>query len=322
MLRVASEPLALLAMGHQAGWNEAAVEALFTHQYLLPNQTIFDGIQCLEPGSWMSAEAGSVPQIGRWLEWTGEQVAPPPSAEETRAELSRAVAERCQADQPVACQLSGGIDSAVVAALASQRGVRVAYTVQFVGDRGWDEAGPAGEIAGHLGLDHRVLSLDQDTLLRHFDAAVVASGGPVINTHAPAKWLLCQQVRRDGHAVLLTGEGADELFWGYEHLIADHATAEGLTARAPSPAVAVHLPLGPRLDTALVHRAWGHTPSFLQAKASLGVRLRAVSSLSPQGDFFTPAPGSRKSALGTSCHRLGLGVVTAVLDRLHPSAPV
>lgn len=271
-LMLASEPGALLALGHPARWDAAAVGSLLTHQYLLPTQTVFQGIHTLEPGCWLRARPGERPQIGRWWTWQGRQVGAGPALGQV---VRRAVAERCVADQPVACQLSGGLDSALIATLAAEHGVRTAYTVRFAGPPGWDESAPAAQIAAHAGLTHRVVQVDQPTLLADLDDAVVASGGPVINTHVAAKWALARAVRADGHAVLLSGEGADELFWGYDHLVGGGAT---------SPATAgVHVAQGPTHDTAAVQRAWGHVPGWLAAKAGVGWRLSQVASVSPAG---------------------------------------
>ena len=285
-LWLGSEPRTLIQLGHPAAWRPEAIEALFTHQYLLPQQTVFAGIETLEPGCWLRARPGQPPELGRWHSWTGNQVGRKPEAAELRAQINAAVAERSQADQPVACQLSGGLDSAMIATLAARHGIETAYTVQFLGDSEWDEASAAEQLATHSGLRHRVISVDQDELIAHFDAAVVASGGPVINVHAPAKWLLCKAVRDDGYRVLLSGEGADELFWGYEHLVHDHQLVAGLPSFPASTAVeGIHLPVGTSLDTSEVEQAWGWVPSFLRAKATLGNRLRSVSTLNPTGSF-------------------------------------
>jgi asparagine synthase (glutamine-hydrolysing) len=275
-LVLASEPH--LAVQGPARWDAGAVAAMFTHQYLLPDQTVFAGVHALEPGTFLRARPGEPPTLGRWWSWVPER---PPEPVDVEGVLTAAVHARATADQPVAVQLSGGIDSALVAAMAADVGVETAYTFRFVGPSDWDEADRASEIAQHLGLRHVVVEADAAALLDDLDAAVVASGGPVINTHAAAKWQLVRRVWQDGHAVLLTGEGADELFWGYAHLL-----AEARACRDASPATpGVHLPHGDSLRTAAISAPWGSVPTFLRAKASLGHRLRRVSSGLPAPSF-------------------------------------
>ncbi len=268
---IASHPDALLSLPE---WDDEALRSMLSHQYLLPDQSIFKGIKVLEPGSWIRYSQGEV-HNGRWWEWQPETFGTPPTVQQLSDTVEAAVQERCIADQPVASLLSAGLDSALVAAMASKYGVNTAYTVQFVGNPGWDESEGAREVAEHIGLDHRIVPMTQEDLLEAFDEAVVASGGPVINTHVAAKYLLCKRIAADGFAGILSGEGADEVFWGYEHLVQD---ASDFKVQGRDQTAGIHLPSGATLDTSDVQKAWGFTPSFLKAKASLSYKFSLISS--------------------------------------------
>src|SRR5690606_5861996 len=111
---LASEASALLAAGWPARWDAEAVAQCFSFQYLAPGQTPFEGIHSLPPGHLLVAEHGAV-RVVRWWE--------PDAGHEERSLLDTirdAVRARLRADVPVGVQLSGGIDSAAVAALCAE----------------------------------------------------------------------------------------------------------------------------------------------------------------------------------------------------------
>lgn len=117
--------------------------------------------------------------------------------------------------------------------------------------------------------------------------AVYFSEGLAINGHLPAKFLLSRAMRDAGFKVVLSGEGADEVFAGYAHLRRDlalraagsggnaAASLERLKSRNPDMA-GIQLAEGEGLPLDAVQRRLGFVPSFLEAKATLGFRLRQV----------------------------------------------
>ncbi len=182
---------------------------------------------------------------------------------------------------PVACHLSGGLDSSAVAAVARRRlGCPVTcFTVGF--DRpGYDESEQARATAEALGADWRPVRLRQRELADALPGAVYFSEGLGINAHLPAKYLLAKAIRAAGFPVVLSCEGADELLGGYAHLRADlwRAEPERLARLADAnPMVAgMHLPEGETLPLDSVRNALGYVPTFLEAKASLGLRLASL----------------------------------------------
>ncbi len=278
-VRLASSAEALLATGWTARWDRSALEAVFQHQYLLPGQTIFAGIRSLLPGG-MGLLNDSDWTVRRWWSLPLPEPGPPVEPAELRHTLAGAVERRLQADVSLGVQLSGGVDSASVAALAGRmRPGLTAWTVAFVDHPGWNEERFAREVARASGLDHRVVQMSQADLLEDVVASVVAGGAPVINLHGAARYRLARACREAGVLGLLTGEGADELWFGYAHLRHDHARLcpQGVRADRDEPVAAgVHLPVGDALDTSSIHAQLGFLPTFLAAKAALAVRFREV----------------------------------------------
>jgi len=136
---------------------------------------------------------------------------------ELRERLAQAVALRLRADVPVASYLSGGLDSSVVAALARRRtGDRLCtYGLGFEAD-GFDEREWQTLMVEHLGVDHHGIVADADLIVAHVREATWHAETPLPRT-APAPLLaLSGAVHARDCRVVLTGEGADEVFVGYD----------------------------------------------------------------------------------------------------------
>jgi asparagine synthase (glutamine-hydrolysing) len=136
-------------------------------------------------------------------------------------ELRRAVRARLVADVPVGVLLSGGLDSSIIAALAVQargRGSVRSFSVGFE-ERGFDERRHAERVAARLGTEHHseVLRLDDPAALKRAHSLV---GEPLADTSVLPTTLVCG-VARPHVKVALSGDGADELFAGYETFRAD-----------------------------------------------------------------------------------------------------
>lgn len=131
-------------------------------------------------------------------------------------ELKESVRRRLEADVEVGCYLSGGIDSAIIAAMADDLGARPqTFTVGFT-DLDFDESKQAAKIAQDLGLRHNIVQLGKKNFMDSLIQSIVAFENPITNPHGAAKNLLSsfasQQVK-----VVLSGEGADEWLGGYAY---------------------------------------------------------------------------------------------------------
>ena len=207
--------------------------------------------------------------------------------EDLLAALRRAVRRRLQADPdvPIGALLSGGLDSSVVAGLLTKEGRRTLFTVRFPGGGDYDEIRVAARSAAALGAELHEVAATPQALWEALPAAVAAGEGVAINLHVAAKYLLCRAVRAAGVPVLLTGEGADELWAGYAHLRRDFLLAGGETDEArlgdragTGVTAGVHLPPAGSDDPVLapLRAALGVVPTFLQAKAALGRRVHGL----------------------------------------------
>lgn len=153
--------------------------------------------------------------------------------EELRERLARAVALRLRADVPVASYLSGGLDSSLVAALARREtGDRLrTYGLGFE-QEGYDEREWQELMAAHLGVDHLGIVADAGLVAERLVEATWHAEAPLPRTAPVPLMALSGAVHARGCRVVLTGEGADEVFVGYD--IHREAKLRAFWSRQPS----------------------------------------------------------------------------------------
>lgn len=272
-IALASEAKALFALGVPARWDDESFFHAAHVQYPLPDRTLFGGVYALEPGCVMTWEAGA-PAVHRYWQLpaaTSSIATLDDAVEQLRDALAESVRVRLRADARVCVQLSGGIDSSTIAALATP-GVEAAFTVAFTDGGAYDERAIARATAEQLGLPHHLVEVHAGDIATDWLAAVAHGEGLAINGHVVGKWRLSRAMRDAGFKVVLTGEGADELLAGYPHLRTDAgAHVEGHAASR-----GVMLPSGDALSTDSVHARLGYVPTWLAAKAALGHRVRGL----------------------------------------------
>ncbi|HEV7435134.1 MAG TPA: asparagine synthase (glutamine-hydrolyzing) [Pseudorhizobium sp.] len=243
----ASEAKALLAVpGIEAELDPIALDQIFTLWAPIAPRTVFKGISELEPGAALVVEDGRV-EVKQYYHLTYPDLAdlrPPehPGAqeEELLALLRDAVQLRMRADVPVGSYLSGGLDSSLIVALASPMaaGGLNTFSVNFESAE-HDERSFQRQVAEALGTRHRAIACGPSQISKVFPQVVRFAERPVLRT-APAPLLsLSGLVRQSGMKVVLTGEGADEVFAGYD--IFREAKVRRFCARQPGSRVRPHL---------------------------------------------------------------------------------
>jgi asparagine synthase (glutamine-hydrolysing) len=228
-LAFASELKALLRLpGVSRELDPAALDAYLALQYV-PAGTALRGVEKLPPGHVLVAEGGDVRVERYWsLEGRAEELGDQGWLERVRETVGAAVRRRLVADVPLGALLSGGIDSAVVAAEMARAGGRVrTFTVGFGDDR-YDERAYARAVAEQYGTEHEEIVVDPDVtgllpgLARTFDE-------PLGDEAALPQFVVSELARRHV-TVALTGDGGDEAFAGYERY-----AAVGLAGRVTLP---------------------------------------------------------------------------------------
>src|SRR2546423_2032341 len=181
-------------------------------------QSIWDGISKLPAGTVLRVSSSGARSLRYW---TLEGAVRPfegrfaDAVDRLEDLLRTAVTLRLGSDVPLGLFLSGGIDSSLVTAIAARRcqGEALTFSIGFA-EAAFDESGPAARVAQHLGTRHRTFTgrpvmLDiLPELVRHF-------AEPFGDSAALAVWLLARETRKHV-TVVLTGDGGDEGFGGYD----------------------------------------------------------------------------------------------------------
>jgi len=137
--------------------------------------------------------------------------------------LTNSIALRLRADVPVEANLSGGLDSAAIVALASKllgpRGEQLtAHNISYTGDKTLDESTPAALIANHCGADFRQIVMDKADAFDDIDSLIMAAEEPVHSMAALVQNKAWQHIADEGFKVILHGSANDEIMLGYDYL--------------------------------------------------------------------------------------------------------
>lgn len=292
ILRLGSEAKGLFAAGAEAAWDPESFFQAAALQYVLPDRTLFKDVRQLPPGHYLLLENGTLRTARYWdldypHEEEGDSGSEPEQIERLRAGLEEAVRLRLRADVPVACHLSGGLDSSAVLGISARCSTTPVdcFTVSFEAAP-YDELAIAEETARLAGANLHEVRVSQEDLIECLPEAVYFSEGLAINGHLPAKFLLARAIRQAGFKAVLTGEGSDEVLAGYAHLRRDLMLEKGeardgggglqrLSANNTVSA-GIMLPHGEALSLDTVRSRLGFVPTFLEAKATFGFRMRQI----------------------------------------------
>jgi asparagine synthase (glutamine-hydrolysing) len=198
-----------------------ALNQVFTFWTTISPKTIFKDVFELPPGHFMIIRNGHIDQKAFWAipycppdeRWSG-------SFEEAQEKLKEllldAVRLRLRADVPVGAYLSGGLDSSLITALISRHFNNRLKTFSVGFEEGsFDESGHQIEMVSHLGTDHRQTLAANALIRKHFADVIWHCEKPLLRTAPVPLYLLSRLVRDNDFKVVLTGEGADEVFGGY-----------------------------------------------------------------------------------------------------------
>ena len=199
------------------------VEAL-TYWAPVDPETVFEDVHSLPPGHLLAIEADGRETLTRYWDWTFPEQGSPAAfdsveqaTDELRALLIDAVRLQLRADVPVGAYLSGGLDSSGIVAMIrgfTDTPVRT-FSVAFE-DAEFDESEHQQAMVRHLGTDHTTLRCTRAQIAEAFPRLVRHAEAPVLRTAPVPLMLLSRCVREQGYKVVLTGEGADEVFGGYD----------------------------------------------------------------------------------------------------------
>jgi len=226
-LVAASEIKALFASGHvNAAWNRHSVRNYFTYQFAICPHTVFDGVLEIPPGYRLSIKSGQAPRhIQYWdVEFPTdddyESLDELYWAKKFADALNDAALTHTIGDVPIGAYLSGGIDSSTMVLLLKELypNPLQTFSIGFT-DPDMDESDMFRRIANHLQVANTELLMDDakaDALFEQFRDCLYYLEQPQRMLIDVPHFLLSDLVQRNDYKVIYTGDGADEIFGGYD----------------------------------------------------------------------------------------------------------
>ena len=220
----ASELPVLLANGIPFEIDEAALTAYFTYSYVPGSMTMVESVQRLLPGHYLEIKGRESTLAAFWD--PKDQREAPESYDHgitaVRDAVRQAVHSQLEADVPLGTFLSGGVDSSIVTALAhEQRSSLQTFSIAFEGNSLLDEGPFAQRIAQYIGTQHTEIRLEEQRVIGELDDVLSSFDEPFADASAIAMYFLARETSRHLR-VSLSGDGADELFAGYNKHKAFH----------------------------------------------------------------------------------------------------
>ncbi|HEX5698989.1 MAG TPA: N-acetylglutaminylglutamine amidotransferase [Rhodoferax sp.] len=225
-LRFASSLPALLAGGGvETALDAVALHHHFTLHTVVPApRTVLEGVRKLPPATTMRFEPDGT--VTEHVYWTLDATRPETPLSEaewldaTREQLSQSVKRRLlAADVPVGVLLSGGLDSSLLVGLLADRVPDLrTFSIGFedlgAGAEKADEFEFSDQIAAHFNTRHRKYSIANSEVMARLPEAVAQMTEPMVSHDVIAFYLLAERVSKDVK-VVMSGQGADEVFGGY-----------------------------------------------------------------------------------------------------------
>jgi len=221
-LLFASEVKALAAGGATLALDPVGLAEAFTFWSAVDPQTTFKNVHSLPPGHLMVCENGNqtVQRYWHWTPRTDRAIAGlsfDEAAGEVRKRLVEAIRLQLRADVPVGAYLSGGLDSSGIVSLVrnyTRNRVRT-FSVAFE-EAEFDESESQAAMVRYLNTEHVTVRCSRQQIGERFPQLIWHTETPIVRTAPVPLMMLSGLVRSSGYKVVLTGEGADEVFAGYD----------------------------------------------------------------------------------------------------------
>ncbi|WNO08515.1 asparagine synthase (glutamine-hydrolyzing) [Teredinibacter sp. KSP-S5-2] len=219
----ASEIKAILSTGNTPpSLNVNALDQLLTFWAPVSPNTIFNDIYELPPGEMAVYQNGRLEKNTYWdmdFPEKGQHtnISEKEACEKIHDLLVDATQIRLRSDVPVATYLSGGLDSSILASCINKFSDTKLTTFSLTfADKNMDESQYQQQLVEQLNTDHRSIACHEPDIAKHFLSSIQHIESPIIRTAPIPMGMLSSLVKENHYKVVLTGEGADEIFGGYD----------------------------------------------------------------------------------------------------------
>ncbi|MBD0314399.1 MAG: asparagine synthase (glutamine-hydrolyzing), partial [Microcoleus sp. T3-bin5] len=228
----ASEMKALFVFGFPRELDYVSLQQYLQLNYIPAPDTIFKDVKKLLPGHWIKIRGREI-AIEKYYQVPAQKPGPVQALSYETAQnqltnlLDAAVQRRMIADVPLGAFLSGGIDSSVIVALASRHTDQLnTFSIGYRDEPFFDETRYANLVAKKFNTNHTVFSLSNDDLLDGLYDMLDYTDEPFADSSALAVYILSKRTRKKV-TVALSGDGADEIFAGYNKHAAEFRVRAG-----------------------------------------------------------------------------------------------
>jgi asparagine synthase (glutamine-hydrolysing) len=198
----------------QVDADAAALYLLRNLRHIPDPWTLYRGVRRLPPAHAMLVRAGRITRT--WCYWSPDLSQAELSGEELLALFDAAVGTRMVADVEVGALLSGGVDSTAIIDAMRRQGADRIRTYALGRDRDDEELARARAMAQRYDTQHTEVHFDPDRHHDHLELLLRRHGEPIMLLPLGHAYDLFQHVHADGIRVVMTGHGADEVFYGYD----------------------------------------------------------------------------------------------------------
>ena len=249
LLIVASEDRVVRDIAREYGkfvvLNVSSIAHYLRYKDLHFGSTFYEGVSELPPGStfdfnfekWQLSESRTWEDYYHSRPFYKEEITNQTTSEDTATKLKQSlinsIEKRFIADVPIQLALSGGVDSTLVAMVMKNKKKDFYRTLTVSSSSRPSELIKSQILCEKLNLSQKVIDFDEIDFLDLLEKCIIAQGGPLSHPHALAVFALTQEASSNGK-VLITGEGADELMYGYDHYKDNNSTFAFLEHIAPT----------------------------------------------------------------------------------------
>ncbi|MDR7074214.1 asparagine synthase (glutamine-hydrolyzing) [Fictibacillus barbaricus] len=196
------------------------IDSYLTTKAIFGERTMFEGIYTIPASSLLEIRPGTCPEISKWktyLTATKPIEGFEASSQSLLSYLTNEVNELLKADVPISTLNSGGLDSSLITAIASKhkKGIH-SFNIAYEGDWPFDEKAFAREVAEKNGTIHHQVIIDPKEFQNIIPQVVKQLGQPNADPITLSTYSLFEAINQAGFKVAVSGDGADEMFGGYD----------------------------------------------------------------------------------------------------------
>ncbi|MGM8211535.1 asparagine synthase (glutamine-hydrolyzing) [Virgibacillus sp. W0430] len=221
---VATDKKSVLFNSYEHCIAKKSLQHYLSYQYVPEPLTLTGGIYKLKPGHYFEKRMGGTVSMQQYFSPRFRPVTAHKyqMAHRTREVLAESIQRQMPAEGAVGSFLSGGIDSAIIATMAKEVYPQLkTFSVGFA-EKGYSEIEAAKETADKLGLEHISHVITPDEFVRVLPEVVLALGDPLADPAAIPLFIAAREAKKHVDTIF-SGEGADELFGGYQIYREPHA---------------------------------------------------------------------------------------------------